>query len=108
MTGQAVGAVQRHVDALLLDTEYITCLVRFGRARPGGTFSGLDCGENAAEANRHRGRGSRTDGDAAYDGTTGRVGVLPSGVSSQLPVVSGDRCDCGAEPDRNFSERRND
>jgi len=31
MTGQAAGAVQRHVDALLLDTEYITCLVRFGR-----------------------------------------------------------------------------
>jgi hypothetical protein len=31
MTDQAAGAVQRHVDALRLDTEYITCLVRFGR-----------------------------------------------------------------------------
>lgn len=31
MSGQAAGAVQRHVDALRIDTEYITCLVRFGR-----------------------------------------------------------------------------
>ncbi len=31
MSGEAAGAVQQHINALRLDTEYVTCLVRFGR-----------------------------------------------------------------------------
>ncbi len=79
MHGKSAEAIAAFVASLEVSTEYVTCLVRFGRVSGGfGMFSGMwpDEMECAAELHRWSRRPDRSGGHGADDGSTGRSSPL--------------------------------